>query len=56
MSSICMRLTTVNGSYTVRTLTSLGATPAIANAGGALNTCGVLVNTRCCDQCVPESE
>jgi hypothetical protein len=56
MSSICMRLTTVKGSYTVSTSTSSGCTPAIANAGGAENTWGVLVNAACCAQCVPLAE
>ena len=56
MSSICISDTTVNGSYTVRTSTSAGVRPAIANAGGALNTCGVLVKSRCWLQCVPLAE
>ena len=33
-----------------------GREPAIANARGALNTCGVLVNARCCAQCAPVPE
>ena len=56
MSSICMSDTTVNGSYTVSRSTSAGVSPAIANPPGALNTWGVLVNSRCSAQCVPLPE
>ena len=45
----------MNGSYTVSTSTSAGSSPAILNAGGAANTCGVDVNARCWLQWPPDS-
>src|SRR5215208_541331 len=54
MSSICIIDTTVNGSYTVSTSTSAGSSPAILNAGGAANTCGVDVKAGCWLQWPPD--